>query len=172
MPGRFRLRFSARQIPAWAARYEYGGDDETQERVADAIRLKGWLDKPTLLAVCEWKSPRTQKHCRQNPPGFVKTVTRAAFATSDERFRIEALTLLDGVSWPTASVLLHFGVPNRYPILDYRALWSLGVEPPRAYDFGFWWAYATHCRALARRQRLSMRTLDRALWQYSKENQP
>jgi hypothetical protein len=82
------------------------------------------------------------------------------------------LTLLQGVEWPTASVLLHFGHRDLYPILDYRALWSLQVEPPKAgYDFEFWREYTKSCRELARQAELDMRTLDRALWQYSRENQ-
>lgn len=58
-----------------------------------------------------------------------------------------------------------------YPILDYRALWSLGIDPPPAYDFPFWRAYTLACRELAAGAGVSMRDLDRALWQYSKENQ-
>lgn len=79
--------------------------------------------------------------------------------------------LLDGVSWPVASVLLHFGSCDRYPILDFRALWSLRIKVPKQYDFGFWWAYTLYCRSLADEHNVSMRTLDRALWQYSKEKQ-
>ena len=58
-----------------------------------------------------------------------------------------------------------------YPILDYRALWTLGVEKPPAYHFDLWSAYTQYCRELAREIGVSMRDLDRALWQYSKENQ-
>ena len=80
--------------------------------------------------------------------------------------------MLDGVGWPTASVLLHFGHAEPYPILDYRALWSCGVpRPPSQYSFGLWWPYTRFCREITRRYGISMRTLDRALWQYSKERQ-
>jgi len=80
--------------------------------------------------------------------------------------------LLQGVEWPTASVLLHFGYRDLYPILDFRALWSLSVEPPKeGYDFEFWSAYTTHCGSLLGRREVDMRTLDRALWQYSSDNQ-
>jgi hypothetical protein len=71
-----------------------------------------------------------------------------------------------------ASVILHWGCHEPYPILDYRALWSLGIDSPPAYNFNFWWAYTQQCRGLAAQAGVSMRTLDRALWQYSKENQP
>jgi hypothetical protein len=76
------------------------------------------------------------------------------------------------VAFPTASVLLHFAHRDRFPILDFRALWSLGIdEPPTAYTFEFWSAYTRECRSLAEAAEVSMRTLDRALWQYSKEQQ-
>jgi hypothetical protein len=85
--------------------------------------------------------------------------------------RIEVLTLLAGVSWPTASVILHFFHREQYPILDVRALWSLQCDPPGEYDIPFWESYTSSCRSLAQKAGVSMRTLDRALWQYSKENQ-
>ena len=171
MDRQFSLRFDGQEIRSWASRYEYGGDEEIEQVIVPRIRRRGWIGRQDFLALCWWKSPRTQRRCEQNGSDFIKAVTLTAYATRVERLRIEVLTLLDGVSWPTASVLLHFGLPNRYPILDYRALWSLSVQAPREYDFALWWAYTTHCRALARRYKVSMRTLDRALWQYSNENQ-
>lgn len=92
-------------------------------------------------------------------------------AIKSERLRIEALTLLDGIGWPSASVILHFFHKQKYPILDYRALWSVSLEVPYRYIFEFWWAYVIYCRDLAKNAKVTMRTLDRALWQYSKENQ-
>jgi hypothetical protein len=80
--------------------------------------------------------------------------------------------LLDGVSWPTASVILHFCHPEPYPVLDYRALWAVGVDAPSAYTFELWWGYVQICREIARETGMDMRELDRALWQYAKENQP
>ncbi len=91
--------------------------------------------------------------------------------SADECFRVLALRILQGVDWPTASVLLHFGVVESYPILDYRALWSLGWKRPPTYTFPFWMAYVQYCRNLARQNHLSMRQLDRALWNYSKQHQ-
>ena len=119
---------------------------------------------------CYWKSPRTQTWCASNDAGTVEIITRAALTSVDERVPIETLTTLNGVSWPTASVLLHFGHRDQYPILDYRALWSLGVAPP-PYSFSVWRPYVEFCRALAKKCGVSVRTLDKALWQYSSENQ-
>ena len=106
-----------------------------------------------------------------NHPQYVREITTIALQAVSERARIETLTLLDGVAWPTASVILHFFHRDRYPILDFRAVWSVGLEPPAQYGFEFWWQYVVCCRALAKKCRVDMRTLDRALWQYSKERQ-
>jgi hypothetical protein len=147
-------------------------DDAKAERIAAEGRRLGYLRRPAFLALCRWKSPRTAPLCATNDPGVVRRVTALAFSTEDERVRIEILTLLAGVSWPTASAILHLCFPDRYPILDFRALWSLSVSPPREYGWPFWSAYVAYSRSLARRAGVTLRTLDRALWAYSKERQP
>lgn len=76
---------------------------------------------------------------------------------------------LSGVGLPTASVLLHFAFPEALPILDVRALESLGIRGRSSYTPAFWSAYVTACREIAARHGVSLRTLDKALWQYSKE---
>ena len=68
-------------------------------------------------------------------------------------------------------MILHFFHQDKYPIIDYRALYSITMEVPNQYTFDFWWRYVEYCRDLASRTGLSMRELDQALWQYSKENQ-
>ena len=103
--------------------------------------------------------------------GRFQLAEKLGLSTPAERLRIEVLTLMNGVSWPTASVILHFFHPDDYPILDFRALWSLKSAVPQPYEFVFWQAYTRHCRKLSKLSGVSMRTVDRALWQFSKENQ-
>jgi hypothetical protein len=88
-----------------------------------------------------------------------------------EAVRIGVLTVLTGVGWPVASVILHLCHDDCYPILDFRAIWSVKAAQPSSYTLAFWLAYTQHCRALAEECKVDMRTLDRALWQYSKERQ-
>jgi hypothetical protein len=164
---KFKLRFPIRQTERWNKRYPYG--DETLLSRAEAVKERGFLRRDEFLAVCHWKSPRTQPRCRSNSSDFIRDVTQCALSTSSEQLRIEVLTLLAGVSWPTASVILHFFHRDQYPILDIRALWSLHCNMPGQYDFAFWNSYTKFCRSLAHKAGVSMRTLDRALWQYSKE---
>jgi hypothetical protein len=115
---------------------------------------------------------RTQPRCASNSSEFIRDVTQCALSTPSERLRIEVLTLLNGVSWRTASVILHFFHRDLYPIVDFRAVWSVHGSVPSQYHYEYWWKYTKFCRDVARQAGASMRTLDRALWQYSKENQP
>jgi hypothetical protein len=121
--------------------------------------------------LARWKTPRSAPRVARNDDAFVREVTGVMLTAKDERLRVEVLTLLQGVKWPTASVILHFVHPDPYPILDVRALWSVGFSHPPAYDFEFWAAYVAFTRREARRLNVSLRDLDRALWQYSKERQ-
>lgn len=166
-----QLRFCEREIEKIGSKYEYPRNEAALLGLRDDIRGRGFLSKDELNLVANWKSPRSAGHVEKNPPGFVEEVTSCAFKAKSERARIEILTILDGVSWPTASVILHLFHENKYPILDFRALWSASTEVPAQYRFSFWWAYVEFCRAIAGKNRVDMRTLDRAMWQYSKENQ-
>lgn len=173
-----RPRFDASSAEQLASRYlaSLSKDDSAAEQlietvIAPAVRLRGHFERDEFLRVCLWKTSRSRRLCVRNSEGDIQSVTRFAFLVSNERIRINALMLLEGVSWPTASVLLHFGHTEGYPIIDFRALWSLGLREPSTYSFDFWWCYVTTCRTLAREWKIPLRTLDRALWQFSTENQ-
>jgi predicted RNase H-like nuclease len=172
MPAEFRPRFPISEVMYWASRYAYADDAEV-EAIGDRVRERGWFTRDEFLTVARWKSPRSRKRCEENDASTVKDITQRALSTPDERQRIEALIQLHGVEYPTASVLLHLAHRDPYPIIDYRALWSLGVEsPPATYSFAFWWAHTQACRSLSADAGVRMRTFDRALWQFSKEHQP
>jgi hypothetical protein len=169
---RFRLRFPEGDLATWAARFPDDGSDEPLlADVRPRALGRGYLTRGEFLRLCAWKSPRSRPRCRENPERHVVTLTRAAFASPDEATKVELLRLLRGVEWPTASAILHFGDAAPYPILDYRAAWSVGVSGPPRYTLEFWLAYVDFTRALADRSGLSIRTVDRALWQYAKERQ-
>ncbi len=169
----FKLPFKKSSISNWASRYtpiNTSLDNEVVNILPEKIKASGYFTKLELQKYCLWKSPRTQSRVAQNPVDFIEAVTRVALSTPNERLRIEVLVLLYGVNWPSASVLLHFAHHERYPILDYRALWSLGIERASVpYNFDLWWAYTAFCRKTADEAGVSMRTLDQALWQFSKE---
>jgi hypothetical protein len=169
----FQLRFPQAQVAHWAARYlNTANDTALRARLRPVVRARGCLTRDEFLEICKWKSPRSQPRCAENAAFTVRTVTRAAFGARDEPLKIDLLRTLQGVEWPTASTLLHFCDRRPYPILDFRALWSLGFSRVPRYTMEFWLAYLKFTRQLARRLDLDIGTLDRALWQYSKERQP
>jgi len=106
----------------------------------------------------------------QNTREAVEKATSVALSEgSSERPRMSELRSLHGVEWPTASVLLHFAYPERYPILDWRALEALGMTRTPTYSFRFWEAYVNGWLALVEEAGVDSRTFDQALWQWSKE---
>ena len=167
----WKLRFDPKSIDFWAGRYSDPGEDELLETVVLRARLAGCLSKEDLVALGNWKSQRAVPLLKRNEEEEIVEITRVALTTPSERLRIGSLLQLVGVGWPMASVVLHLCHHDPYPILDFRALWSVGRTVPAQYNFAFWWAYTNYCRELAERTHVTMRTLDRALWQYSKENQ-
>ena len=165
----FALQFPLEQIPAYAARFPGEGDVDVLD-TGRAARDRGYYTREEFVVVCRWKTPRSAPLVAENTPEDVEARTGVALSPdSGERERIDALRSLRGVEWATASVLLHLAYPERYPILDKRALHALGVGPRAAYSFSFWEAYVVVWLELAERARVDGRTLDRALWQWSKE---
>ena len=169
----FKLKFNVSEILTWSSKYKYERSEIEVKENASGIVDRGYLTKKELQIIGEWKTPRSKSRIASNSEDFIKEVTQIAFSTENEKLRIEILNLLVGVSWPTASVLLHFYHRDNYPILDFRALYSLNCEhiKPQDYKFEFWKAYSEFTRNLATQANVNMRTLDQALWQYSKEFQ-
>ncbi len=166
----FSLQFPPTQIPALAAAFQYENDESRlTDQIKPLVRERGYLTFDELKTVCLWKSARSKSRVASNTAEDVEVITKLCLETTNERLRIGSLLLLNGIEFPTASVILHFFHPESYPILDYRALESLGIPKPTAYTFDFWNEYVTLTRQLAAENSVDMRTLDKALWQWSKD---
>ncbi len=165
------MKIKFKNISKWSNRYSYQLNENIVLDLKRSIKNQGHLTKKQLQVICKWKSPRSAGNMLSNDPEFVEEITTFAFKTKNERSRVESLTLLDGVGWPSASVILHLYHNDPYPLLDFRALWSIGIEKVPHYNFDFWNKYVLFCRKIALDNNVSMRVLDKALWQYSKENQ-
>ena len=164
----FAIQFPVERVPEFAARFPTEADGDALA-IGRQARERGHYTLAEFRRMCRWKTPRSAPLVAQNSAGVVRAATHVALSeTATERARIEALLSLRGVGWPTASVLLHVAHPERYPILDTRALHALGVRAP-SYNFGFWEAYVATYRRLAAQAGVDGRTLDQALWQWSKE---
>jgi hypothetical protein len=169
--GVFELQFSVDEIERLATRF---GDQDDGRLLATgaSARARGYYTRGEFIDVCAWKTPRSRPRVHANPPRTVRSRTAWALAATEESRRITPLLELNGVGVPTASTLLYFAFPDDYPILDVRALESLGVKARSQYPVSFWLQYLAACRKLARATGVSLRTLDKALWQHSKERAP
>ena len=165
----FELQFPAEEIVALAGRFGHA-EDARYLAAGAAARSRGHYTRDEFIEVCAWKTARSRSKVASNAESAVVQATGRALAAADETTRMSALLELEGVGAPTASTLLYCAYPGDYPILDVRALESLGAKPRSQYPVSFWLEYLGVCRELARRCAVSIRTLDKALWQHSKEH--
>lgn len=164
------LRIPAKEIRTYIERYDYETDLKLAH-IREAAKNQCYITRSQLHEVARWKSGRRARLVNENDESFVREVTKFAFRANHEYSRIGALVLLASVHYPTASVILHFCVEESYPILDFRAIWSLGLTQPSVYTPKYWVEYTNICRSLAKEHGLSVREFDMALWQYSREHQ-
>ena len=162
------------KIDDWAKRYLQDltpkgrkAEDNVVDVIGPCARDVGFLTLEQFKEICMWKSPRPKHLYEQNEDEYIEEVTRIALSAPSERLRIQILTLLRGVSWRTASAILHLAHQDRYPIMDFRVMRTLGQEVQE--NFAFWWEYVELCRKIAEKHGVTMRTLDRALWKYAIE---
>ena len=148
--------------------------DKPIEKIVPKVKKQGYLTADDLLTLDEWKLPtrRNQHNIKKNEQlqvGFVKDMTELAFSAKTELGRIRCLFALEGVKLPVGSTILHWFHDDRYPIWDIRARESVQYDKS-LYDHWFkgWMAYVNFCKKTAKENGVNMRTLDRALWQYSK----
>lgn len=139
-----KLRCRQIELKKLAQRYEYDSID--LGGIEAGICERGFLTKDDLWNVARWKSPRSAGQVEKNSQFFVEEISGIALSAKDERTRIEVLTLLNGVQWPTASVILHFFHREDYPIIDFRALWTVsmgvpvvGAGLPLSFRISEWW---------------------------------
>jgi len=171
-----KFEFNKNDIKHWAQKYEdcYAPDDKsTEERLKNILKRQRYLTQNNLCDVLNWKSPRIRSYAKKNAPLIIAKITRNSFGTEDERSRIESLLGqkggLKGVGYPVASTILHFAFPDKYPIMDFRVIRSLEMDQPSSYNFVFWENYCKTIRSLSKKQRLSIRVVEKALWKFDKE---
>ena len=171
-----KLRFSESEITYWADQYVEQTSAENmiiEQGLMDLrceVQERGYLTKEELYRVAYWKTTRKSKIVKENSEEFVKEVTTKVFDATDDFEKLYDLTALRGIGEERASAILHLLDKDQYPILDIHAPWSCGLEWVQRTKYPFWQKYIHFCRDLAKRNSVDMRTLDRALYRFSKDN--
>ncbi len=129
-----------------------------------------------LEAIVRWKSERAVHYLIGNSSEKIRRVLAvAASSDSSTEAAVSALLELHGVDLPVASAILAAIYPERYTVLDYRALEALGHS---RHDVHFYEEYLSFCKRLAESNIVKpqsdlpaptpLRALERALWEWSR----
>jgi len=143
---------------------------------AGALIRNGEYSLANLEVIVRWKSERVVHYLIANSEAKIRGVLAvAASPDSSVRQAVEALMELRGVDLNIASAILAAILPERYTVLDFRALEALGHE---RHDVEFYAEYVAFCRRLAEKEIVkpqsnlpgptSLHALDRALWEWSR----
>ncbi len=165
----FLLQFEPSEMTELAARYGPEQDEEVFE--AGSCIAGGNYGRENLKVIVRWKSARKIRFIDDNTGAQIANALRfACDARTPERSAIETLDRLHGVGVPMASAILTTIHPGKCTVIDVRALESLGVLKYPSGSVDYYLSYLCKCRDLAHKYRVDLRTLDRALWQWSKEH--
>jgi len=143
----------------------------------EAIR-NGDYSLANLESIVRWKSERLVHYLIGNSNEKIRRVLAvAASPESSTDSAVRALLELHGVDITVASAILAAIYPERYTVLDFRALEALGHAP---HDVHFYEEYLAFCKRLAESNIVRpqselpaptpLRTIDRALWEWSRSH--
>lgn len=191
------LRYKEQNPEEWVEYVDEEGEEKKDRHefgmMSSDIQSKGYLNKKEFIQVGVWKSSGNEYLYRENSNKEIRDRTRDALNADDLEEKIGALTVLNGVGVPVASSVLATVFPEKYAVVDYRALRSLPLlsdeqvlditneedfyrylrtfrrygNSTDAYEY-----YLDKVRQLAQSNDLIPREVDMALWQYDKENSP
>ena len=126
--------------------------------------------RENLTVIFRWKTGgRGFSRLSRNRDEEIQEALSIAAQAQTARAALAVLLGLSGVDVRVASAVLTAVDPTRYTILDFRALEALGVSVAY-YSVDLYLTYLSFCRGLSERVGVSLRDLDRALWQWSKEH--
>jgi hypothetical protein len=136
-------------------------------KAGEAIR-HGDCSFDNLRAIFKWKTNnRGKNRLDKNSVSEVEEALRLAAAAKEPRSAIAVLKGLSGVNVPVASAIMTLVHPDKYTVVDIRALEALGVNSGRI-SVTFYLHYLRYCIELANKWGMPLRDLDHALWDWSK----
>lgn len=171
-PIKFQLRYSPADIPRFAAEYlaevtqgRTGAQWDQEMENAGKNIVNGSGTRNDANTIYRWKSRRRMDLFRRNSDAEVAQALKDAIGARSVRKALDALTQLEGVGVKMASAILTALFPNRYTVLDVRALEAFGLgngDSVRLYLL-----YLRACRNMARKYGVELRDFDRANWWWS-----
>jgi hypothetical protein len=163
----FNLQFAAEDIRSMAVRYDFKEDKTALD--AGARISGGDFSRTNLEAIFEWKTKgRGRSRLTKNNDAEIADALKLALEAKTPRAAVAVLTGLSGVDVPVASAILATAKPDDHTIIDWRALHALDVYASNV-TIKLYLSYLGHCKEIAAKNEVTLRELDRAMWQWSKE---
>lgn len=140
----------------------------------------GYFTRSEFLTMCKWKEPRERRrqNWASNTENEVQILSATAFGAPDEARRILHLCRLRGVGIPVASAFLALIDPERYGVIDIRVWQLLALYNEVDYDPDgrtlqvlHWLDYLDKIRLWADELKVSVRTIERTLFQHHRDIQ-
>jgi len=147
-----------------------GAEDAVFVKAGQAIR-GGDYSRRHFDDIFRWKTRnRGKSRPKKNSDEEISEALRVATSLQSPKLAIALLCGLTGVAIPVASSIMTAIYPERFTIIDFRALEALDAEPARSGSLPYYESYLAFCIKLAKDWKMSLRELDKALWMWSKKN--
>lgn len=163
-------------INKWKKRYDedyIGGDDEEYKnifkKVSEELSL-GTISKATFIEILNWKTPRLKGIVKLDKFNYYEEGIKMALDAPDDQ-KLSILDDLYGIGVPTASTILHFIYPSKFPIMDVRTAETLHDFDYLKKDTRSDENYVLFCeviRNIAQESNCTLREVDKAIFAYHK----
>ena len=164
-----------KEILKWSKKYDkdQGWWVQKESELGTKFRKNKVLTREDIAQIVEWKfkgaseekKKRVLVAVAQNDEATVARISGQVFnvPSNEDAYRINSLTMLNGVSPIIASVILAFFDPKQYGVFDvqvWRAL--LGNEPPNLFTSQNYLKLLAALRKTASKNNLDARTVEKA----------
>jgi hypothetical protein len=160
----------------WSRKYDkaFGWQAQRERELGAKFRKNKAFSVADLASVVEWKfrddpekKARTLALVSRNDEANINRLSSQALSIPgcEDSYRMNCITLLEGVSPVLASIVLTFFDPKQYAILDtftWKAL--LGNPPPNMQTTQNYLKLLEVIRKTAAKQKLDVRIIDKALF--------
>ena len=160
----------------WSRKYDkaFGWQAQRERELGAKFRKNKSFSVADLAAVVEWKfkddsekKTRTLALVTRNEEATVSRLSSQALSipSCEDSYRMNCITLLEGVTPVIASIILTFFDPKQYCILDaytWKAL--LGNPPTGMQTTQNYLVLLSAIRKTAAKQKLDVRVIDKALF--------
>ncbi len=164
-------------INKWEKKYDEIENDENEyneiiQLVQNNKSTKQSISKEIFIKILKWKSPRLMGIVKLNRfERDYAPILKSCLNDYSSANQLNSLEALYGIGIPTASTILHFMHPDKFPIMDIRTAETMkhfGLLESESISKMSYWKYNNIISKLKGTSNKSLRIIDRALFAYHK----